>query len=133
MSAEDDVWSDDLQKGWADPWHPIQPRQIAKGAVGRTIGYDGFGEPEADFRKPGHFRGAGRFDVDLFFIGQRPRLPHGAVSLGPGRPGRQNGEQLYLSRWLTWTSEQIPHSVTGNTKSEQEQQRPAFCGWHARR
>jgi hypothetical protein len=88
VSTEDDVWSNDLQKAWSDAWHPIQPRQIAKGTVGRTIGYDGFGESKADFRKPRHFRGASQFDVDLFFILQRPRLPHGAVSLGPGRTRR---------------------------------------------
>jgi hypothetical protein len=88
LSTEDDVRSNDLQKPWADPWHPIQPRQIAKGTVGGTIGYDGFGESKADFRKPRDFRGAGQFDIDLFFIRQRPRLPHGAVSLSPGRPWR---------------------------------------------
>lgn len=84
MSTEDDVRSDDLQKTRPDPWNPIQPRQIAEGAMNRTIGHNIFGESEADFRQTGHFGGAGGFDVDLFFIGQRPRLPHGAVALGPG-------------------------------------------------
>ncbi len=114
----------------ANSGNPIEPDQGPKGALAISVCHDGFGERETHAWEPSQLSGRSGVRIHALPGTQRPTLPHGAVTLRRGRPGRQQREKLNLPRGLAGFGNQIPDALTQDREGDEQEHRSAFGTEH---